>query len=69
MKDAATGISLTEQASQKETVKVEYYNLSGACLSTPHHGVNLVKKIDADGHATVKKVVFLRKIKKRAKGS
>ena len=58
MKDAATGISLTEQASQKETVKVEYYDLSGACLSTPHHGVNLVKKIDADGHATVKKVVF-----------
>lgn len=58
MKDAATGISLTEQASQKETVKVEYYDLSGACLSTPHRGVNLVKKIDADGHATVKKVVF-----------
>ena len=58
MKDAATGISLTEQASLKETIKLEYYDLSGACLSTPHHGVNLVKKIDADGHATVKKVVF-----------
>ena len=55
---AQAGISLTEQASLKETVKVEYYDLSGACLSTPHHGVNLVKKFDADRHATVKKVVF-----------
>ena len=58
MKDAATGISLTEQASQKETVKVEYYDLLGARFATPHRGVNLVKKINADGHATVKKVVF-----------
>lgn len=27
-------------------------------FATPHYGLNLVKKIDADGHATVKKVVF-----------
>lgn len=56
MKGATSSISATEN-SAAATARVDYYTLSGVRISAPRHGVNIVRSIDADGHAVTKKVV------------
>ena len=56
MKGATSAISATE-SSAAATARVDYYTLSGVRISAPRHGVNIVRSIDADGHAVTKKVV------------
>ena len=59
MKEASTtGISIVEKSSSASVVKTEYYDLSGARLSAPQHGINLVKTTASDGKVFVKKVIL-----------
>lgn len=58
MSGATTGISLAEKASETGEARIEYYDLAGSHLSAPQKGINIVKKINFDGIASVKKVIF-----------
>ena len=55
---ATTGISLAEKSSEAGTSRIEYYDLAGSRLSAPQKGINIVKKVNHDGHVSVKKVIF-----------
>lgn len=58
MSGATTGILLAEKTSEAGTSRIEYYDLAGSHLSAPQKGINIVKKINFDGVASVKKVIF-----------
>lgn len=58
MSGATTGISLAEKASETGEARIEYYDLAGSHLSAPQKGINIVKKINFDGIASAKKVIF-----------
>lgn len=59
MKGATTGISIAETSSSASPIlRTEYYDMSGARLSSPQRGVTIVKSIHANGQTTTKKVVF-----------
>ena len=55
---ATTGISFAEMASETGSSRIEYYDLAGSRLSAPQKGINIVKKVNHDGHVSVKKVIF-----------
>ena len=58
MSGATTGILFAEKTSEAGTSRIEYYDLAGSHLSAPQKGINIVKKINFDGIASVKKVIF-----------
>lgn len=58
MSGATTGILFAEKTSEAGTSRIEYYDLAGSRLSAPQKGINIVKKINFDGIASVKKVIF-----------
>lgn len=58
MSGATTGILLAEKTSETGASRIEYYDLAGSRLSAPQKGINIVKKINFDGIASVKKVIF-----------
>lgn len=58
MSGATTGILLAEKTSETGASHIEYYDLAGSRLSAPQKGINIVKKINFDGVASVKKVIF-----------
>ena len=58
MSGATTGILFAEKTSEAGTSRIEYYDLVGSHLSAPQKGINIVKKINFDGIASVKKVIF-----------
>lgn len=58
MSGATTGILFAEKTSEAGTSRLEYYDLAGSHLSAPQKGINIVKKINFDGIASVKKVIF-----------
>ena len=58
MSGATTGILLAEKTSEAGISRIEYYDLAGSHLSAPQKGINIVKKINFDGIASVKKVIF-----------
>lgn len=53
--NVSTAISSTVAA---DAAIVEYYSLDGIRLSAPSHGMNIVKTIDVNGKASVKKVMI-----------
>lgn len=58
MSGATTGILLAEKTSEAGISRIEYYDLAGSRLTAPQKGINVVKKINSDGIASVKKVIF-----------
>ena len=58
MSGATTGILFAGKTSEAGTSRIEYYDLAGSHLSAPQKGINIVKKINFDGIASVKKVIF-----------
>ena len=58
MSGATTGILLAEKTSEAGSSRIEYYDLAGSRLTAPQKGINIVKKINSDGIASVKKVIF-----------
>lgn len=58
MSGATTGILFAEKTSEAGTSRIEYYDLAGSRLSAPQKGINIVKKINFDDIASVKKVIF-----------
>ena len=58
MSGATTGILFAEKTSETGASHIEYYDLAGFRLTAPQKGVNVVKKINSDGIASVKKVIF-----------
>lgn len=55
---ATTGISRTDMLAETGSSRIEYYDLAGSRLSAPQKGINIVKKVNHDGHVSVKKVIF-----------
>ena len=50
-------VTAINTALAKEIVHTEYYTIDGTRLSAPQHGINIVKTIDNDGKAQVRKIV------------
>ena len=55
---ATTGISHTDMLAETGSSRIEYYDLAGSRLSAPQKGINIVKKVNHDGHVSVKKVII-----------
>ncbi len=57
MKEATSGVSLVHKGTGASNT-TEYYSVSGVRTHALHPGINIVRSIDADGHASVKKVAY-----------